>query len=269
MLQTTKVGRISDPVFGQEAPGLNAAALEMLNSTPVCIKDPVFGEAAAERRRVTFVCSPPGTPVQGKRKLGGTVVTPEAHPRKWEREGAPPPLDLDAPQGRGKRVKFYSSLSAVREEAPACPRCGGAQVPCQGHAFERSEMDYFEPCEGAVCLACDAPRCETCEAPVAALPFCKACVEMVSYEAGSYVADNRAYAKYLCKGGGDDCQCNVVVCDKCHASTDHVAHLGPAVAAAAHDDDVLKYLVQEPITEDTRLCDDCCQRLHVATTSDE
>ena len=36
------------------------------------------------------------------------------------------------------------------------------------------------------------------------LPFCRACVEMVVYESGSFVADKPEYAQYLCQGGGAD-----------------------------------------------------------------
>ena len=142
--------------------------------------------------RDRFICSPPQSPTLGAKRP--PVVTPDAKPRPYAIEALPPALSLDG-SPRTKRIKFYSSLSAVREEGPApagaaaapCGNCGSARTTaCRGRAFERSDLDYFEPCAHAVCLDCDAPPCGSCGSPITALPFCKACLEMVVYEAVSY-----------------------------------------------------------------------------------
>ena len=259
---------------------LNKQALEMLSSTPANIVDPIFPQSKEFGKRVRFICSPPTSPVLGpKRPRGGApVVTPDSKPRDCSFDI--PALSLDGSGSpRTKRIKFYSSLAAVREESasamlPPCSSCNSATVvSCRGKAFERSDLDYFEPCEGTVCLDCSAPRCGTCDAPIRALPFCKSCLEMVVYESGSYVANVQPYAKFLCKGGGDDCCCNALICDACHAGTDHVAAVAAThnkLAASSTDDgrdsdDEFKYVLQEPITKDSRLCEDCVARLHDLT----
>ena len=123
-----------------------------------------------------------------KRKSPGVLpVTPDSRPADCV---MPPPLELDE-CGSPKRIRFYSSLSSVREHG-GCTKCGGDTIKCRGHAFDRSDLDYFEPCAGRVCLECDAPECGTCAQPMP-LPFCRACVEMVVYESGSFVlASSRA-----------------------------------------------------------------------------
>mmetsp|Transcript_14466 Transcript_14466/g.43197 ORF Transcript_14466/g.43197 Transcript_14466/m.43197 type:complete len:270 (+) Transcript_14466:232-1041(+) len=256
--------------------GLNAKALEHLTSSPVHVTESVFQRPSAEPK-YKFVCSPPASPDQ-KRKA--PAVTPDAGPRGVD--ALPPPLDLDG-SPRAKKYRFVCSLAAVSEEAqgreeevedskefddaePAaghygpCDKCGAPGLAaCQGAGFARSELDYFNPCEGSVCLECAAPECGECGEKIRALPFCEACLEMVQYESGSHVAGVPAYAKYLCKGGGDDCCCNALVCDKCHARADHVAAF-----AAAHEalgPGKLKYVLQEPITQHTRLCGGCTGRL--------
>ena len=283
-----------DRVFPED---LNEHALQKLNCTPAAITDPVFSESVEEMsRRVKFVCSsPPGaprtlrgaaatpvSPLLGKRRLDRSpprspdalgvrlpsVVTPDNKPRDWARDvEAPPALDLDG-SPRAKRVKFYSSLAAVKEEAPEaaphCATCGGATAPCRGKAFERSDLDYFEPCAGHVCLRCDAPACAECGGDVQALPFCAACLEMVQHEAGSFVAHVQPYSRYLCKGGGDDCKCNAIICDGCHAKHERgaeLADLGLDGTRYLTDDDELKYCLQEEVTDDTRLCGDCFDRV--------
>lgn len=226
-----------------------------------------------------FVCrSPapaPSSPLGSKRPALVAVVTPPTRAREDE---APPRFELDG--SPKKRVRFYSSLSLVSEDedqaaaaaaeepAPkACARCGRAATPCRGVHFDRSDLDYFEPCARDVCLECDAPECGECGKPIKALPFCKACTEMVVYEGGSYVADVPQHAAYLCKGGGDDCCCNALVCDECHARSDREGVVEVVADARARADargkgpEPFKYVLQEDITEHTRLCTNCVDRV--------
>ena len=218
--------------------------------------------------KITFVSRPranvvaPMSPASpAKRKSPGVLpVTPDSRPADCV---MPPPLELDE-CGSPKRIRFYSSLSSVREHG-GCTKCGGDTIKCRGHAFDRSDLDYFEPCAGRVCLECDAPECGTCAQPMP-LPFCRACVEMVVYESGSFVADKPEYAQYLCKGGGDDCCCNALVCDDCHDKTTGTrtaayASALKATRASALKENPLKYVVQEAVTAKTRLCEDCVERL--------
>ena len=243
---------------------LNSVALEHLMSTRAAIVDPVFPSSKEFSKRVRFICSPPSSPAAGFRRP--PVVTPDAGPLPWEAEALPPPLSLDG-SPKAKRVKFFTSLSAVREEPAAaegppepssCGSCGAAPVACRGTAFARSDLDYFEPCAGSVCLECGAPPCGSCGAALVALPFCGPCLEMVQHEAGSHVARDSSFAKYLCKGGGGDCRCNALVCDDCHSEVAALAATGRVLEV----EDAHKYVLQEPITKDTRLCDDCVCRLH-------
>ena len=218
--------------------------------------------------KITFVSRPRANVVApvnmgspAKRKSPGVLpVTPDSRPADCI---MPPPLELDE-CGSPKRIRFYSSLSSVREHG-GCTKCGGDTIKCRGHAFDRSDLDYFEPCAGRVCLECDAPECGTCAQPMP-LPFCRACVEMVVYESGSFVADKPEYAQYLCKGGGDDCCCNALVCDDCHDKTTGTrtaayASALKATRASALKENPLKYVVQEAVTAKTRLCEDCVERL--------
>ena len=232
------------------------------------ITDPVFPNKDRGGPKITFVSRPranvvaPMSPASpAKRKSPGVLpVTPDSRPADCV---MPPPLELDE-CGSPKRIRFYSSLSSVREHG-GCTKCGGDTIKCRGHAFDRSDLDYFEPCAGRVCLECDAPECGTCAQPMP-LPFCRACVEMVVYESGSYVADKPEYAQYLCKGGGDDCCCNALVCDDCHDKTTGTrtaayASALKATRASALKENPLKYVVQEAVTAKTRLCEDCVERL--------
>lgn len=215
--------------------------------------------------KITFIARPRvavvapvdlGSPV-AKRKLCVLPVTPDSRPADCL---MPPPLELDECP---KRVRFYLSLSSVQEHE--CDTCGHETTKCQGHAFDRSDLDYFEPCAGRVCLTCEAPSCGACATPLP-LPFCGACLEMVVYESGSFVAQEPKYAQYLCKGGGDDCCCNALVCDACHdktTGTRAAAYAGAlkATRASAVEEDPLKYVVQEALTAQTRLCEGCVGRL--------
>ena len=158
----------------------------------------------------------------------------------------PPPLELDE-CGSPKRIRGLL-VPKFRARAWRLPKCGGDTIKCRGHAFDRSDLDYFEPCAGRVCLECDAPECGTCAQPMP-LPFCRACVEMVVYESGSFVADKPEYAQYLCKGGGDDCCCNALVCDDCHDKTTGTrtaayASALKATRASALKENPLKHVVQ-------------------------
>ena len=243
-----------------------APTAEELAQTPSTTQ--VFPNKDRGGPKITFVSRPRANVVApvnmgspAKRKSPGVLpVTPDSRPADCI---MPPPLELDE-CGSPKRIRFYSSLSSVREHG-GCTKCGGDTIKCRGHAFDRSDLDYFEPCAGRVCLECDAPECGTCAQPMP-LPFCRACVEMVVYESGSFVADKPEYAQYLCKGGGDDCCCNALVCDDCHDKTTGTrtaayASALKATRASALKENPLKYVVQEAVTAKTRLCEDCVERL--------